>query len=160
MDIPAEIFSTYREFADDFINSNFGVNCRIYHKPKRIVCSCAGVTNNRYAHGGPASKFNRGCQYCGGDGFKEEQITENIKLRVYHERRNWIKVGNLDNLPDGVCQVIGFLTDLPAIKKCEYIVLNSAVENIQKQKYILYGEAHPHGFGRDRYFLAFMQRVV
>jgi len=112
-----------------------------------------------YKTGGPAPFTFGVCPWCGGKGFKQELETETIKLRVYWDRKSWLKIGVPINIPDGSVQAIGFLTDLPKIKKSQKIILNSQQSAYIKWEYTLFGEPIPHGFKRDRYIITYWTRA-
>lgn len=155
--VPSAVFDQYYDVADWLINSNFtGTACTIYFPPKRISCSnCTstwfgGVSKNVYKHGGPAS-FNMGqhCPLCGGNGYREEEVTASIRLRVYYRQKDWIKVGGVD-ITEVAAQVIGFSSDLPNLLKAAQVEINSL-------RYILVGQPVMHGFGKNRYFVGFLK---
>jgi hypothetical protein len=161
--IPSGIWAKYYEAADLFIdNNNIGKACTLIYPPIRIDCSnCVinhfgGISTNVYRHGGPAP-FNGKCPLCGGSGRREEETTGSIRLRIYHSRRDWIKVNNL-NIPDATVQVIGYATDLPNLLRANEVRLISE-QNVLDQRYQLAGAPFLHGFGHNRYFIAHLKRV-
>lgn len=163
--VPDEIFQKYRDVVDEFTNTTFGINCRLEYPPKEIACiNCIyDVQNkkstNKYKTGGPIP-FSFGiCPHCNGRGFKPEIQTDIIKLRVYWDKKSWLKVGIPLNIPDGMVQAIGFMSDLPKIKKSQKAVLNSDQEGHNSWAYKLSGEPIPHGFGRDRYVITYWERA-
>lgn len=166
MDIPQELFNIYNQFADDFINLNFGVRCKLIYVPKEIECpNCIQDTiskksANIYKSGGPYP-FPDGsfCPYCAGEGYLKDEASDFIKLRVYHRPKDWIKVPTQIGVPDGVVQVIGFLTDLPKFQKSTNIILLTDIEPYNSYNYTRLGEAFPHGFKKNRYFISFLERT-
>ena len=76
VNIPDSVFKQYRDVADDMINLNFGVNCKVVYPPTNELCPiCTTSTTmvgargtNRYSHGGPMPNPIRGCSYCEGTG--------------------------------------------------------------------------------------------
>ena len=164
VNIPQEIFDLYNETVDDMINSNFGVNCKIVYPPEREQCnncvydSIGRKSANRYAHGGPAP-FNFGvCPVCGGEGYKEVESSETIKLRVYYEMKSFIKLAGMVEIPDGSVQVIGFLSDQDKIRQSNRIILNSDMEGVAGNVYEKLSEPVPHGFRKNRYFICMLKR--
>jgi len=161
--IPDSVFTTYKQFADDFISDNFGVNCKLVYPEKRIVCAnCVtspmpGASKNVYRNGGPAP-FSFGlCPMCGGEGYSSEETTETIKMRVYFNPKDWVKVANV-NTENAMAQTIGFIYDMPKIARANYVILNSDQDGYKEWKFSLLREPLPHGFKRDRYFVAYWQR--
>lgn len=165
VDIPDEVFDAYNEFADDFIQSNFGVTCRLIYPARRIICvNCVfdpvgGKSSNKYKHGGPAPFHFGRCPTCGGDGYKEQTNFKDIKLRIYHDPKNWIKVADAVAVPDGSVQIIGMLSDLPEFNKADQIVVNQEQSQYHHWRFSHATEAFAHGFKRNRYFTAFLTRV-
>lgn len=162
--IPSGTFDLYYEVCNELINNNFiGNSCTINYPPRRVSCdNCVtnhfgGHSSNVYKPGGPAP-FNFGnCPLCGGNGYHEEVDTDTVRLRIYWQRKDWIKIASVV-LPDADVQIIGFLTDLPKVRRAAEIILFDKVSN-EQWKFALSGEPFPHGFGKNRYFVAFMSRV-
>ena len=164
--IPQALYDKYNEICDDFINLNFGQTCRLLYPPKRTACeNCVYDTITQrssgvYKNGGPVS-FSFGiCPWCDGVGFKETENTDDIKMRVYWERRSWIKINIPINIPDGMIQTIGFMTDVPKIKQAQVVIINPNLSGIQTWSYTLSADPVPHGLGPSkRYFIAYWKRV-
>lgn len=161
--IPESVFALYEEFADDFITSNFGVDCKLIYPPKRTTCAnCvpSPISNNSgnvYRHGGPAP-FSLGvCPLCGSVGFKEVENFEIIKMRVYYNPKEFVLRGPSVHIPDGAIQVIGFLSDVPKLIKCNEIIPNYTTALIQRYKIL--SPPSPHGFKRRKYFSCLLDRV-
>ena len=156
INIPSGIFGIYNEAVDSFID-DLGVNCKIYYHKSRENCS--NCVNNKNYYGGLSSFSNANCSYCGGDGYRETQSTDTIKLRIYPNKNSWIKIGDIVNAPDGTVQVIGYLSDVPKMRSADYIVTNIDQSQILFQKYSLHGEINTHGFNHDRYFVTYLKRM-
>ena len=160
-----DIFDKYNDFVDDFINSNFGVDCILQYPPKELACiNCiydvkSKKSTNKYKTGGPISFTFGVCPWCNGRGSKQDIATDTIKLRVYWERKSWLKIGIPLNIPDGAVQAIGFLSDFPNIKKAQKIILNSTQSGYANWEYTLYGDPMPHGFKRNRYIITYWVRA-
>jgi len=155
MAIPSWVFEKYNDIVDDMISSDFGVNCTVYYKDENIPCDC---NLNHNVYGGTHSITSFSCSYCGGSGFKQQETSEVIKLRIYFDKKYWLKIGSVDT-PDGSVQVFGFLNDMDKVMSGEYIILNSDASN-SVLKYKLFGEPQIHGFKKNRYFIAFLNRVI
>lgn len=161
--IPSSVWTKYYEMADVFISDNqIGKNCTLYYQPIWNECTnCTvnhfgGTSTNSYRHGG-AAPFNGKCPLCGGSGRREEETTGSIRLRIYHSRRDWIKVNNI-NIPDATVQIIGYAIDLPNLLRANEVRLISE-QNVLDQRYQLAGAPFLHGFGHNRYFIAHLKRV-
>lgn len=165
MDIPSSVFTTYYTTADDFIDKNFGVNCVIYYPAKRVDCeNCifdpfTKKSSNKYQSGGPISFTNGICPYCNGEGFRSSVDSDTIKMRAYYDKKSWVKIPLPINLPDGAVQTIGHMSDLPKVLRCTEMQLHSDIAGQGTFKYMLSGEPVPHGFGRNKYFIAMWVRV-
>lgn len=165
VNINQSIFDKYKSICDDMISSNFGVNCELIYPSRREFCAnCVFDTigdksANRYKHGGP-QPFNFGyCPTCGGQGYKEVSNTEIIKLRVYYNPKNWIKITTSTNIDESDAQVIGFLYDKPKFDRADEIMLDSDQEGYQRYKFTKNSDSIPHGLGHDRYFVCLLKRV-
>lgn len=161
--LPPGLFDIYNEICDDFIDDNFGVNCTIYYPPISVACDCqldpiGQKTANRFQSGGLAPFQARDCSFCGGTGWKQQSSSETIKLRIYDQPRHWIKIAEFVNIPDADVQVIGYITDVPKISSSDYIILNSDQAVFGDFKYKLSSQCLPHGFKKNRYFIALMKK--
>lgn len=163
--IPSGIFQIYYDVCDEFLTNDYiGKSCTVYYPPLRQECSnCTtvsfgGISRNVYAHGGPAPFSDGNCPLCGGNGFKEVETTESIRLRIYWSKRDWtraLKISNI-NVPQADVMIIGFMTDVMKIKRMNFIQLVSDL-NISGN-YRLIGEPFNWGFGKNRYFVSFLER--
>jgi len=160
INIPDSVFEKYKEVCDYFLtNNNFSRSCTLYYPPIRIPCADHPFTQdgNIYQHGGPAPIGGEPCVYCGGAGYKDKEVTDTIRLRIYWNKQKWIKAGGV-NIADADVQVIGLISDLPKLIQADSVEL----VNEQKQlggSYKLYSEPFYHGFGKDKYFVAFLKRA-
>jgi hypothetical protein len=162
--IPDAFWDKYYEACDFFLdNDHIGKSCTLVYPPKKTECSnctfnnLGGTSTNVYRHGGPAP-FNFGrCPMCGGNGYKETEVTAQINLRVYWRNRDWIKVANI-NVPDAEVQIIGYLADLQKVRQA--IEIRLVDERTQGDwRMNLAGEPFPHGFGKNKYFIAHLKRA-
>jgi hypothetical protein len=162
LSIPSGVFNQYYEAVDWLINNNYtGHSCTLVYPPKKTVCeNCTvniigGSSTNTYKHGGPAPFSFGNCPLCGGNGYHEEEVTGTLRVRIYWEKQAWKKYASV-NIDDAEAMIIGYLSDLPNLIKANEIIL------INKQEYanirmVLTGQPFPHGFGKDRYFIAFLK---
>lgn len=154
--IPSGIFSIYYNVCDEILNNNYLSNLyTVYYPPIKQSCSnCntgyfGGVSKNVYKHGGPAP-FTGSCPLCGGNGYRELESTDTLRLRVYWSRKDWIKISNID-ISQAQVMIIGFKTDINKIERMNEIELNG--------RYRLLSKPQSHGFG-DRYFIAYLYEVT
>jgi hypothetical protein len=158
--IPSIVFDTYNKIVDYLLdNDNFSRVCTIYYPPIKEPCTncpkLAGTSTNVWQGGEPAPFSFNSCQYCGGKGFREKEVTETIRLRIYWQKRDWVKIGNIA-VPNATCQVIGYTTDLPKLMTCKFINLISEEHAVEKD-YKLAAKPFLHGFGKSRYFIAYLE---
>lgn len=158
--IPYSIITKYQEVCDFFLSSNiFSRDCKVYYPPIRVVCDSHpfSSTGNIYQHGGPANNIADGCIYCGGQGYKDQEVSETIRLRIYWNKKKWIQGGGI-NIADADVQVIGALTNLPKIIQADSIELVND-QNQLRGSYKLFGTPFYHGFEKNRYFVAHLKQV-
>jgi hypothetical protein len=97
-----------------------------------------------------------GCPLCGGNGYKEVETTDSIRLRVYWNRADWIRIAGSVVAEDAEIMVIGFMTDIFKVRKAAHIKL---VDDNNEAEYraTVVGKPSPWGFGKDRYFVAYLE---
>lgn len=161
--IPSGVFETYKDFADAMIN-DLGVMCKVIYPPKKIpctTCTADGIGNkpaNRFASGGYMPTNFGSCHVCGGDGFKEQTLSDNLKFRVYSDAKSFSKVGNSVSIPEGSLLIIGFIYDLPKVQQANKIQINIEQDGYGTWIYEKEAEILPWGLKKDRYFSAFLTR--
>ena len=55
--------------------------------------------------------------------------------------------------------VIGYMTDLPKLEQADRILVNKDVQGMRRWMCERMGEARPHGFAQNRYFIQMLQRT-
>jgi hypothetical protein len=167
INIPDSLFDTYFENVDYFNNEAFGVDCILYYPAVKEICSnciynhITKTSTNIYKAGGPISFSNTICPYCHGEGAVEtETETDTIKMRVYFDRKSWIKPpGQVElKIPDGSCQCYGFLVDLPKLKRADRVGIHAEVLGHDQFVFKLSGEPWLHGFKKNKYFICILER--
>jgi hypothetical protein len=154
--IPSTVFTKYKEFADAMI-ADFGVNCKLVYteQVEEISEDVPRVKQRRSMNiqdRNDAAGFARGSKK-----FKTVENTEDIKLRVYWNRKDWVKVGEID-IPDGAIQTIGYLSDFTSINKAKALIVNSDIDGYREYRFIKASEPFPWGFKQDRYMVCFWTR--
>jgi len=174
--IPQEIFDKYFEVCDYLLeDNNFSRVCKIYYPPIKEACvNCTtnfggGASSNVYQHGGPAPFSNTTCGYCGGNGYREKEVTDTLRLRIYWNKKDWIKTNSTsgsqkfalgeDSIVIGgsIAQIIGSVDDIVKISRMREMQVISEQKELN-HRYILAAEPFFHGFGKHRYFVAFIKR--
>jgi hypothetical protein len=164
--IPSEFLDEHEWIADAIIDGETGHDCTIYYPSKPTECDNCLLdprtrrSTNIYKAGGPIPFENYTvCPRCGGAGRSQVQTSENIKLRIYWEPKDWIDIGVKFDVAFGICMTIGYMSDLPKIEKAETILLNADLQGIRRWTCKRAGEAVPHGFRQERYFIQYMERI-
>ena len=160
--IPSGLFDIYNEVCDELIDNNFiGKECTIIYPPRRIACgNClspvGGGTNSGLR--GPRPNSFAPCPTCGGSGYKEQEVTDTIRLRIYWRNRDWLKVANTVNVENADVQVIGYASDLTKIKRADVVRLINNQTHARWDTEVV-SEPFLHGFGKNRYFVAYLRRL-
>ena len=161
--VDPSLWEKYYEIVDWMIDDNhIGNTCTLLYPPKRVACSSCqqpvGGGSNVFQHGGSGPFNFPDCPMCGGSGYKNQVVTEDIKLRVYWRRKDWIRVGDSMHVDSADAQIIGYLSDLPKLKKASELLVCSH-QSAEKIKMKLSGKPVPHGFKKDRYFVAYLEEA-
>lgn len=159
--LPASVFAKLNEAI-----LLFNRTCTLVYPEKKEKCeNCVantfgGRSVNIYRTGGPVP-FNRGtpCPLCGGEGFKNIEVTENIELRVYYDKRNFIDVGFNVDIPNNVVQTVGYMDDYEKIMMAKELLINVGDANQGRYKRI--SEPYNQGFKQNptQYIVLFWERV-
>jgi hypothetical protein len=164
--IPTSILDTHEWISDAVIDGDTGHQCTLYYPAKPTECDNCILdprtrrSTNQYKAGGPIPfQDHTVCPRCGGSGRNTLKPTEIVYLRVYWEPKDWIDIGVKFDVASGICMTIGYMTDLPKIEKAERILLNSDVKPLRRYFCKRAGEAVPHGFRQNRYFIQYMERT-
>ena len=164
INIPESVYTKFNEAVDAMI-TEFGVTCTLVYPEKRESCSnCITDTigrrsGNRYITGGPVP-FARGmiCPYCGGSGFKSIENTEDITMRVYWAKKDWVKTGIQVDIPNSAVQTKTYLTNLPKINKAKEVIINKNIDGHEVFRFTKTGESVTHGLQHNRYIITFWKR--
>lgn len=156
----------YRQDANAMVDE-LGVDCKLIYPPVKgeqcnncITMSSGGSMQNHYRNGGPMPFSVGGCPLCGGKGFRTvESPDKTIKLRINYEPSTWLKLAIPIQVPDGSIQVIGKISDLPDIKKCNQIIINNPTRGYVEETYALHGEPIPHGMKTKDFFIVILGRT-
>jgi hypothetical protein len=153
---------------DSLINV-LGTPCVIYYPPIWEPCSncladvIGNKSSNRYKHGGPVP-FQVGsiCPACSGNGKRAKETTESSKfLTAYDPKKFFYPVPTLDvRQPYAVIQLEGFLTDLPKLRRAEYVIIHADIKGVAEGRYRLSSEAFDdNNIVQGRYFFCTMEKV-
>ena len=144
----------------------FNRTCTLAYPAKKEQCpncyqnTMGGRSVNHYRSGGPLP-FQKGaaCPYCNGRGFREEEVTESIELRVYYNRRDFIDVGFNVDVPSNIIQTVGYMDDYAKIMKANELIVDVGKHN--KARYKRLSEPFNQGFRQNptQYVVVFWERV-
>jgi hypothetical protein len=155
--IPSQVFTKYAEFADAMLaSSGFGVSCKLVYMEK-IETIEKNVPNLKQRkimnlqNTSPDSGFKRGTT-----SFKTVESTENITLRVYWDKRDFKKFGNIE-VPDGSIMTIGNYSDLTKVNKSKALLINTDKTGNVEWKFVKSSEPTIHGLDSN-YFMCFWER--
>lgn len=149
-----------------------GKDCRLYYDPTIVECAncyfdeATGRSSNQYKPGGPVS-FSDGmvCPVCGSKGLLETENTEVIRLLLdkdpkYRYRNDFYTLNNI-RMPQFDISSKGFLTDLPKIQKCRYMVAQISLEPYIVEKYVLVGTpTDTSNIVQNKFFAAGWRRIT
>lgn len=164
--IPTAIIDDYHWLADSLIDdTDIGTLCRLIYPPipsecpNCIVDPVTGRSSSIYKTSGPISFTNHTtCPWCGGEGRRLEPSTEDIRVRVYFNPKDFQMVAGDIQVADGVAQVIGYMSDLAKMSRAEKIILYVDQVDIKQWTCSQVREPVPWGFG-NRYFIMFVKRI-
>lgn len=165
LNIPNSIWDKYKEACDYFIDG-LGSQCTLIYPPLKEDCNnCHGNTmigggsTSIYSKGNPAMFGGGICPACKNSGFIEREQTGTIQLRIYWSKKEWALVAPGVQAPDADVMIIGYLNDLPSLRRSNEIILVSDKTKYNTWRFTVSVEPFPHGFKKDRYFISFLKRV-
>lgn len=164
MIIHNSILQIYESVTSDMIDYNFGVNCKLFFGTNKTICpNCifndlVGNSTNEYKTGGPIPFTTGICPYCMGIGFRDEQATSTIKLRVYFDKKQWARMDIPVNVVDGAIQTIGHLSDMVDCKRANKILVHSDLEQYNEYNFVLASDPVPFGLTKKE-FLCYWNRL-
>lgn len=128
--------------------------------PNCIVNTIGGRSINTYRSGG-AFPFSRGvlCPLCGGKGLKLTENTEELQMRVYHNARDWVKIGFEADIPSGSIQTIIYMSDYVKVVKAKELLVD--VGKYNKMRFKRLGEPFTQSLQQNptQYAVVFWERV-
>lgn len=169
--IPEGLIDEHEWISDALIDGLTGSDCLVVYPPTDSECpNClfdpsTGRSANIYRAGGPQPFPNHTvCSFCGGDGRRTERATDDIRMRVYWggmevnaAMRQFKKLAENVDSPDGILFVIGYMYDLPKFERADQIKVLSN-ENNSEWVCSRLSEWVPWGFRKNRYFAAMLKR--
>jgi hypothetical protein len=155
--IPSGVFTKYAEFADAMLaSSGFGVSCKLVYTEKiqTIDQTVPEIKQRKLMNlqdTSPDSGFKRGTT-----SFKTIENTEDITLRVYWDKKDFKKFGNIE-VPDGSVMTIGAYSDLIKINRAKALLINTDKTGNTEWRFTKSSEPTLHGLDNN-YFMCFWSR--
>jgi hypothetical protein len=155
--IPSGVFSKYAEFADAMLaSSGFGVSCKLVYTEKiEVINQVVPAIKQRKVMNiqdtSPDSGFRRS-----DTSFKTVENTENITLRVYWDKKDFKKFGNIE-VPDGSIMTIGAYSNLQKINRAKALLINTDKTGNVEWRFVKTSEPTLHGLDNN-YFMCFWGR--
>jgi hypothetical protein len=155
--IPQKIFDKYNEIIDATIN-DLGVDCQLIYVEK--VEELDNPDDNRpenrsiNPHRRKKDQYNRDNKT-----YKEVEKTETIKMKVYWDRKAWLKVGGVLVVPDNSIQTVFFGSDLGKVMRAKQLIAHTEIDDDIEMKFKKFGEPFPIGFHKERYWVCFWERT-
>jgi hypothetical protein len=159
INIPESVFTKYYDIIDSTITDIFGVDCTLVfvENVEEISNTFDNIPQNKSinAHRQHIGDYKRENKT-----YKEVETTETIKLKVYWNSKDWVKVGNNIVVPDNSIQTIFFATDLDKIMRAKHLLVHQNIETLREYKFTMFGEPWPMGLRQNRYFGCFWERAA
>lgn len=156
--IPSQLFTKYAEFADAMLaTSGFGVNCKLVYMEKiQVIDDVVPNLKQRKLMNlqdtSPDSGFKRG-----DTSFKTVETTEDITLRVYWDKKDFKKFGNIE-VPDGAIMTIGAYADLQKLSRAKTLIIETAKTGHVEWRFVRSAEPTLHGLDQN-YVMCFWSRA-
>tara|TARA_B110000014_G_C19606633_1_gene321268 strand:- start:40 stop:519 length:480 start_codon:yes stop_codon:yes gene_type:complete len=155
--VPQSVFDKYFEVIDSTFTI-FGVTCQLVYID--VIEMLAEEfdnlpsSNSINPHRRINTDYNRG-----NVSYIEVEKKEDLTLKVYWDRRNWIKTAGDINVPDNSIQTICFAADIPKILRANELIVHKGVSDIVEMRFKRAGEPFPMGLQQSKYFGCFWERV-
>ena len=157
--IPQSVFDTYFDVIDSTFDM-FGVTCQLVSIEKKEIITpydpddnipSVNTINDHRRNGGDR---NRGTKT-----IKEVEVLTDIKLKVYWDFKQFVKVGGNITIPDGSIQTISMFTDIPAIMKSAALIVHKNIKEYREYRFVRHGDPIPMGLKQNRYAACFWKRT-
>ena len=149
---------------DDLINQ-LGKTCRLYYPPNKVACANCKLdprgnkSSNIWINGGPIPFNNTVCPMCEGKFFTFQEVTEVITLLCTWNTQPYLQMQPHIQVPDGVLMTKGFIEDMPKVMRCQYMMVETAIEPMVHYRYKLAGEPiDPGNIVQGQFFQAMWKR--
>ena len=161
INIPSTVFDKFNEAI-----LLFNRTVTLVYPEKRERCpncmtnTIGGRSINTYRSGG-AFPFNRGvlCPLCGGKGVKLIESTEEVQMRVYHNRKDWVNIGFEVDIPSSSIQTLIYMSDHVKVVRAKELLVD--VGKYNRLRYKRLGEPFTQSLKQNptQYAVVFWERV-
>lgn len=158
----------YNNMIDELMRANsLSLPCKlIYEGSKFIECINCHIdpishkSSNLYKSGGPIN-FSNGqiCPYCNGVGGNYQENTEILNMMVLFDYKYWINFNSKIHSPEGLVQTISKFNDLPKIKNCNRLIIDTNTQNYTESFYQRNSEPQPCGLGNNSYIFTYWKKI-
>jgi hypothetical protein len=165
--LDSALIDNHEEMCDFLIDGFPGKTCRLIYEPKDLECpNCflspdTGVSTSIYKSGGPVPFTNYTvCPHCNGFGRLQTEETENIRLRVYFNQKQFIQTAETKNIviSGDTIQVIGYMIDMPKIQRAKEMTVDTQIEGYKEYRFQPLSTPIPWGFRHQKYFTQLWKR--
>lgn len=150
-----DLVNIYQAEIDGLINS-LGKNVTLYFKP-----TISAVNDQFFDVVRPGDELKP--EYKGTASSPEPIKTDNIKVikaLLKWSTRNNENYSVNQEIPRGTLRLKTFLSDVPDLQRCEYIIPNSDSTGIILAKYKLSKQPQPVGLQKDRYAITYWELII
>ena len=148
INVPESVFTKYYEVIDSTFDI-FGVTCiLVYNETIQETTS-----NNNIPPAPSINIHRRNSEQYQRDSktYKKVEITEEIKLKVYWDSKDFIRPTPTLVLPNNSIQTIFFMSDLQKINRAKELIVHKTIKDLQEMKFAKLGQPFPMGLRQNRY---------
>jgi hypothetical protein len=158
VNIPQSVFDKYFDVIDSTFDI-FGVTCQLVSIDKKEIIN--KDPNNNYPNRDTVNPHRRGngIVNTGNTTIIETEILTDIKLKVYWDSKQWVKVTDSIVAPNTSIQTICFMSDLQKILNAKALIVHKDIKDKKEMRFERIGEHIPLGLKQNRYFACFWKRV-
>ena len=166
INIPSSVFDIYNEAVELFTRT-----ATLIYPPKKESCPNCYLDSlgtrarsiSKYKPGGPIP-FVDGmpCPYCNGQGYRATETTEDVTVRMYFSRKDFVDIGIPIDLANNVVQIIFKSEDIAKAERANYLQPKSYgdISTFHTIKLKRTGASFPQGFKQNpqKYYVTFWER--
>ena len=159
INIPQSVFDKYYEVIDSTFTI-FGVTCQLVSiEKKEIITPYNPDDNIPHVNIINDHRRNNRDRNRGTKTIKEVEVLTDIKLKVYWDFKQFIKVGSDISVPDGSIQTISMFTDVPKLMAAKQLIVHKGITGYREYRFVRVGDPIPMGLKQDRYAACFWKRA-